>query len=76
MKTKKETLEIIGILEEYYGEYKCGLNFNSPFELLIATILSAQCTDERVNIVTKELFKAANTPGAIWSLEKKNFMNT
>lgn len=68
MKTKKETLEIIDILSKEYGEYKCGLNFNSPFELLIATILSAQCTDERVNIVTKELFKTANTPGEILEL--------
>ena len=38
------------------------LNFSNPFTLLIAVLLSAQCTDERVNIVTKELFKVANTP--------------
>jgi len=51
----------INILKENYKEYKCGLNFDSPFELLVATILSAQCTDERVNKVTKVLFKKANT---------------
>lgn len=68
MKTKQETLEIIKTLEKYYENFECRLNFNSPFELLIATILSAQCTDERVNIVTKKLFADANTPSAILSL--------
>lgn len=45
------------ILKKTYPEAKIALNFKSPLELLIATILSAQCTDVRVNIVTKELFK-------------------
>ncbi|URZ01738.1 Endonuclease III [Clostridium felsineum] len=45
-----------------YPEAKCALNFNTPYELLISTILSAQCTDKRVNVVTKELFKEYNTP--------------
>lgn len=49
--------EIYDILDYYIPNPKCELNYNSPFELLIATILSAQCTDKRVNIVTKELFK-------------------
>ncbi len=44
------------------------MEYNSPFELLIATILSAQCTDERVNIVTASLFSEANTPEAILDL--------
>lgn len=66
---KQENIEkTINILEENYSEYKCGLNFNSPFELLIATILSAQCTDERVNKVTEVLFKKANTPKQILAL--------
>ena len=43
-------------------EAKCALNFNTPYELLVATILSAQCTDERVNKVTKVLFSEYNTP--------------
>ena len=48
--------EIYDILDYYIPNPKCELDYNSPFELLIATILSAQCTDKRVNIVTKELF--------------------
>ena len=49
--------EIYDILDYYIPNPKCELDYNCPFELLIATILSAQCTDKRVNIVTKELFK-------------------
>ncbi len=49
--------KIYDILDYYIPNPKCELNYSSPFELLIATILSAQCTDKRVNIVTKELFK-------------------
>lgn len=53
----KRTKEILALLdEEYTTEYKCYLNHESPGQLLIATMLSAQCTDARVNIVTKELF--------------------
>lgn len=53
---------ILDILKEAYPEAKCGLDFGSPYELLVATILSAQCTDVRVNIITKGLFKKHNTP--------------
>ena len=49
--------EVYDILNYYIPNPKCELDYSSPFELLIATILSAQCTDKRVNIVTKELFK-------------------
>jgi len=60
---KKERIaNILRLLKENYPEAKCALNFNSPYELLVATILSAQCTDDRVNIVTSELFKEYNTP--------------
>ncbi len=48
---------IIKRLKKQYPDAKCSLNFKTPLELLAATILSAQCTDARVNIVTKELFK-------------------
>ena len=48
--------EIISIFVEYIPEPKCSLNYNKDYELLIATVLSAQCTDERVNQVTKVLF--------------------
>ena len=54
---KERILEICRILNETYSmEYKCYLNYETPWQLLIATILSAQCTDERVNQVTKDLF--------------------
>ncbi|WP_125153411.1 endonuclease III [Clostridium rectalis] len=60
---KKEHIDkVLDILSKTYPGAKCALNFNSPYELLIATILSAQCTDQRVNIVTKELFKVYNKP--------------
>jgi len=55
-KDKEYVLRIIKILERNYKDVKCALNFSNPFELLTATILSAQCTDKRVNEVTKSLF--------------------
>ena len=54
--------QIIEILKKEYPDSKCSLHYNSPFQLLVATILSAQCTDERVNKVTKKLFKKYPTP--------------
>ena len=58
LKAKKERMaEIISILSKKYPDVKIQLDHTSSFELLIATILSAQCTDARVNIVTKDLFK-------------------
>jgi len=48
---------ILLILRKTYPNATCSLNYSNPLQLLVATILSAQCTDERVNIVTKELFK-------------------
>ncbi len=53
---KARALEILNKLYEYYPNPDCELNFSNPFELLIATILSAQCTDVRVNMVTEKLF--------------------
>ncbi|UCH88832.1 MAG: endonuclease III [Thermoplasmata archaeon] len=55
-------MKILKILKKTYPDAKIALNYNSPFELLIATILSAQCTDERVNIVTKKLFSKYKHP--------------
>lgn len=55
--SKQDSLKIVlGALKERYGNADCALNHRNPFELLVATILSAQCTDERVNRVTPELF--------------------
>lgn len=58
----KRTAEIIRRLDETYGtEYRCYLNHDNAWQLLIAVILSAQCTDARVNIVTADLFKKYDT---------------
>jgi endonuclease-3 len=62
MKTKKEAIEIIRILKEYYPEATCSLDFTTPFEMMVAVMLSAQCTDERVNKTTPSLFGKYNTP--------------
>lgn len=56
MKTKKEAIEIIKILKEYYPDATCSLDFSTPFQMVIAVMLSAQCTDERVNKTTPDLF--------------------
>lgn len=66
--TKKIKAEQIAILEQVYHDAKPALIFNNPFELLIAVILSAQCTDKRVNVTTARLFKRANTPAGILEL--------
>ena len=54
---KDRVLGVLNLLDEHYGTMKCYLNHENPWQLLIATILSAQCTDYRVNIVTESLFK-------------------
>ena len=54
---KKRVAAILPILKRTYPDAKCSLDHSNPLQLLVATILSAQCTDERVNIVTKDLFK-------------------
>ena len=56
-----KVLKIIKLLEREHPDAKIALHYSNPLELLIATILSAQCTDERVNIVTKTLFKKYRT---------------
>ncbi len=56
--------ELLRLLHEAYPDAQCELNFETPLELLIATILSAQCTDERVNQVTPELFRTYPTAQA------------
>lgn len=60
--TKKEKAEVLQLLNDCYPDAKAELNYTTPFELLIATILSAQCTDVRVNIVTADLFKTLKRP--------------
>ena len=58
---RTSVMNIIELLEKEYPEAKTALHYSSPLEILVATILSAQCTDKRVNIVTKSLFKKYKT---------------
>lgn len=59
---KEKFIKIFEILKKEYPDAKCSLNFTTPFEILVAVALSAQCTDERVNKVTAEIFPEYNTP--------------
>ncbi len=54
---KRHAQKIVRMLARQYPDATCSLDFSTPLELLVATILSAQCTDQRVNLVTKDLFK-------------------
>ncbi|MBQ7950473.1 MAG: endonuclease III [Clostridia bacterium] len=69
--TKKELFfKLKEKLDTLYENPHCTLDYTTPFELLVATILSAQCTDARVNIVTKTIFPKYNTPEAFASLSE------
>ena len=61
----KRAAQILDRLEKAHPEATCALHYRNPFELVAATILSAQCTDERVNMVTPALFKRYPTPAAL-----------
>jgi len=58
---KKETNQILEILKKTYPDAKCSLDFKTPFEMLVAVMLSAQCTDERVNKTTPYIFSKYST---------------
>jgi endonuclease-3 len=62
---KARVARIIALLKREYPDAHCELDYRSPFELLVATILSAQCTDARVNLVTPALFARYPTPAAL-----------
>ena len=59
---EKRVTELLRLLARHYPDARCTLDYRSPLELLVATVLSAQCTDERVNRVTKSLFKQYRSP--------------
>lgn len=65
----EKAAKIVDILSGRFSD-EPALNFSTPYELLVAVILSAQCTDERVNKVTRKLFAAANTPGQMLKLSE------
>ena len=69
--SENKNLIIKSNLDELFAEPKCELNYRSPYELLVAVILSAQCTDKRVNIVCNELFKQYNTPQSMLTLNQE-----
>ena len=62
LEPKQRAAKIIELLEKQYPNAKTALNYSNPLEILVATMLSAQTTDERVNIVTQNLFKKYRTP--------------
>ncbi|HUE70993.1 MAG TPA: endonuclease III [Pirellulaceae bacterium] len=66
--TRQHAAAVVAGLAQEYPAAECALLHDTPFELLIATILSAQCTDERVNIVTKDLFAKYGTPAKLAAL--------
>jgi endonuclease-3 len=68
---KQKVRNILNKLKAEYPNAKCSLNFKTNFELLIAVMLSAQCTDERVNLVTKDLFEKYNTAKDFAEIETK-----
>tara|TARA_Y100000817_G_scaffold133267_1_gene104295 strand:- start:2319 stop:2972 length:654 start_codon:yes stop_codon:yes gene_type:complete len=75
LKKRERANYILNKLNEIYPETPIPLNHKSEFELLIAVLLSAQCTDERVNQVTPELFKKANTPAKILKMSSLKIEN-
>lgn len=76
MLSKKEISEVLDILEERFPDAKAELDWETDLELLIATILSAQCTDVRVNKTTDVLFKKAKTPEEYLSLGREEIAET
>lgn len=68
---KSDVIKIFEILKDYHKDAKCSLDFTTPFEMLVAVMLSAQCTDERVNKTTPYLFGKYNTPESIAALDLK-----
>ncbi|NLT49401.1 MAG: endonuclease III [Ignavibacteria bacterium] len=75
MELSRRALKIFEILGNEYPGVKPALEYSSPFELLISTILSAQCTDARVNIVTENLFKKYKTPQDYLSVTNEELEN-
>ena len=68
----KDAMAIYRILRKEYPNVKCELDFKTPYQLLVATVLSAQCTDKRVNEVTPELFKKFGTPQKMSTAKQKD----
>ena len=75
MISKKKTLEMLDIIDEMFPDAECELVHDNPFELTIAVLLSAQCTDVLVNKVTKNLFQKYKTPEDYLSVTVEELMD-
>lgn len=75
MKNKEKAIKIIEELKRMYPSATCSLNFDTPFELGIAVMLSAQCTDARVNLTTPKLFARCKTPDEFIKIDIKELEN-
>lgn len=75
MVSKKKALEMIDTIDEMFPDAECELKHNNPFELTIAVLLSAQCTDNTVNKVTQDLFKKYHTPEDYLNVELSELEN-
>ncbi len=75
MTKKEKVIRVVEALKDKYPDAKCSLTYSNVFQLLIATRLSAQCTDARVNMVTPELFKAYPTAEAMAKAPLENIEN-
>ena len=69
MLVKDRMKNVLKILSEKFGEAKTELLYETEYQLMIAVILSAQCTDKRVNIVTRDLFKVVRVPKDIYNMD-------
>lgn len=72
---KKDSIELVNYLKNKYPDATCSLDFNTPFELVVAVMLSAQCTDERVNKTTPELFSKCKTIQDFADIDLKDLEN-
>lgn len=72
---KNDITDLIHILKNTYPDAKCSLNFNTPFQLVVAVCLSAQCTDERVNLTTPKLFERCTTIKDFANIDIKELEN-
>jgi endonuclease-3 len=75
MKTRERVQAITRKLEEAYPNAHCELEFETAFQLLVATILSAQCTDKRVNLVTRDLFRKCRDPKDFAEIDQTELEN-
>ena len=71
MTKKNRAKQVVELLREKFKEPKIALNYDNEYQLLVAVILSAQCTDVRVNIVTKDFFEIIKTPADMRKLTLK-----